>query len=79
MGRSNSIAVRVEPSSVVWHSGALWLRSQHLSLILLFLLLHAQEMILLSISDVLDLLKNIGLIFHLDVVGINQMSIAELQ
>jgi hypothetical protein len=57
---------------------ALWLRSQLFSLVLLLLpllLLHAHEMVLLSISDVLDLLENIGLIFHLDVVGVNQMPI----
>ena len=36
-------------------------------------------MVLLSVSDVLDLLKDVGLIFHLDVVGVNHVSIAKLQ
>lgn len=36
-------------------------------------------MVLLSISDVLDLLKDVGLIFHLDATGVNHLSIAKFQ
>jgi len=36
-------------------------------------------MVLLSISNVLYLLKDVCLVFHLNVVGINHVAIAEIQ